>query len=309
MEILSVKELNLSIEGKDLIKDGSFSISSGDVVLLTGPNGCGKSTFITVLLGAAFDYKDLDYSNSTVLYRQSHSILSSEKENAFFRNNIVYVSQEDEFESDSVLDCFVNSIIGFVDKNPERYVFDFIKQFEIQGCFYPAAEKTHLARKAIRLLSLNCKVPEISDKETAIRHINACRDCLNRMRDGIRLLEDNNTVFLAFQLMNRAMLLQQLHYNLPLQTWSVDQQDHLYLENVIDRMPDINDRSTWYQGNKRTYGKWRPFQLAFVLINLRSMYEKDCHDRGLVDLIWFPTGGGKTEAYLGLDRWSVIMKP
>ena len=152
MEILSVKELNLSIEGKELIKDVSFSISSGDVVLLTGPNGCGKSTFIKVLLGAAFDYKDLDYSNSTVLYRQSHSILSSEKENAFFRNNIVYVSQEDEFESDSVLDCFVNSIIGFVDKNPERYVFDFIKQFEIQGCFYPAAEKTHLARKAIRLL-------------------------------------------------------------------------------------------------------------------------------------------------------------
>ena len=102
MEILSVKELNLSIEGKDLIKDGSFSISSGDVVLLTGPNGCGKSTFIKVLLGAAFDYKDLDYSNSTVLYRQSHSILSSEKENAFFRNNIVYVSQEDEFESESL---------------------------------------------------------------------------------------------------------------------------------------------------------------------------------------------------------------
>ena len=156
--------------------------------------------------------------------------------------------------------------------------------------------------------SLGEKLPEINDKGTAARHINACKDCLARMRDGISLLESNDKVLLAFQLMNRAMLLQQLHYNLPLQTWGVDETDNLYLENPVEKLPDINDSETWYQKDKKVYGKWRPFQLAFVLINLRSMCENDCDDRQIVDLIWFPTGGGKTEAYLGLSAYTIFIR-
>lgn len=45
---------------------------------------------------------------------------------------------------------------------------------------------------------------------------------------------------------------------------------------------------------------WRPFQLGFLLVALASTVSEDHLDRELVDLIWFPTGGGKTEAYLGL---------
>lgn len=152
------------------------------------------------------------------------------------------------------------------------------------------------------------KLPTIADKGTALRHIEACTACLRRMRDGINLLENEEMVLLAFQLMNRAMLLQQLHYNLPLQNWAVDQNDNLFLENAIDRLPDINDQETWYQKEIRTYGKWRPFQLAFVLINLRSMFENDCDERKIVDLIWFPTGGGKTEAYLGLSAYTIFIR-
>lgn len=128
------------------------------------------------------------------------------------------------------------------------------------------------------------------------------------MRDGVSLLESNDKVLLAFQLMNRAMLLQQLHYNLPLQTWGVDETDSLFLENPVEKLPDINDPETWYQKDKKVYGKWRPFQLAFVLINLRSMCENDCDDRQIVDLIWFPTGGGKTEAYLGLSAYTIFIR-
>lgn len=50
----------------------------------------------------------------------------------------------------------------------------------------------------------------------------------------------------------------------------------------------------------RERAKWRPFQLGFILLALLSSTEEDHAERDLVDLIWFPTGGGKTEAYLAI---------
>jgi len=53
---------------------------------------------------------------------------------------------------------------------------------------------------------------------------------------------------------------------------------------------------------------WRPFQLAFVLMNLRGVLHPEHHDRGIVDLLFFPTGGGKTEAYLGLAAFTLVWR-
>lgn len=53
---------------------------------------------------------------------------------------------------------------------------------------------------------------------------------------------------------------------------------------------------------------WRPFQLAFVLMNLRGIAEPAHPDRSLVDLLFFPTGGGKTEAYLGLAAFTLVLR-
>ncbi len=146
-----------------------------------------------------------------------------------------------------------------------------------------------------------------SDYEiTADRHIENCEKCLERMEKGIDLLEENETVRIAFQYMNLVMLMQQLHYNLPLQRWDDDGADDIRLVDSV-RLPVVTDQSTWY-GDKQRYGKWRPFQLAFVLMNLRSMYDHDCNEREIVDLIWFPTGGGKTEAYLGLSAYTIFIR-
>ncbi|MFH0767303.1 MAG: helicase-related protein, partial [Bacillota bacterium] len=141
---------------------------------------------------------------------------------------------------------------------------------------------------------------------TANRHIKNGRECLQRMREGIHFLESNKEVSIAFELMNEAMLMQQLHYNMPLKKWQFDKKGNKTLLNQ-QVIPEIDDPNTWSE-NHQKLGKWRPFQIAFILMNLKSMYDKNSDDRKKIDLIWFPTGGGKTEAYLGLSAFTIFIR-
>lgn len=156
------------------------------------------------------------------------------------------------------------------------------------------------------------KANEIEDekfKQTAKKQIELCRICLHRMNSGIMLLEENNEVWSAFSLANKAMLLQQLHYKLPLteyKSYNIGTFSFELQNDII--MPDFDDEKTWYNSSKNVYGKWRPFQIAFILMNLLSIYDKQSPERDIVDLIWFPTGGGKTEAYLGLTAFTIFMR-
>ena len=147
---------------------------------------------------------------------------------------------------------------------------------------------------------------EAGFRRTAARHITNCEQCLERMERGVDLLEQDKNVQVAFQYMNLAMLQQQLHYNLPLQHWEDDGNNGIRLKSDIP-LPEVTDKETWY-GDKTRYGKWRPFQIAFVLMNLKSMADQKCNERDIVDLIWFPTGGGKTEAYLGLSAYTIFIR-
>lgn len=54
--------------------------------------------------------------------------------------------------------------------------------------------------------------------------------------------------------------------------------------------------------------QWRPFQLAFMLMGLRGIVQPEHADREIVDLLFFPTGGGKTEAYLGLAAFTLVWR-
>jgi len=67
-------------------------------------------------------------------------------------------------------------------------------------------------------------------------------------------------------------------------------------------------RRAMQQGRSGSEPTWRPFQLAFLLMNLRGIAEPHHYDREVVDLLFFPTGGGKTEAYLGLAAFTLVLR-
>ncbi|SEP91279.1 helicase-related protein [Lentzea albida] len=109
-----------------------------------------------------------------------------------------------------------------------------------------------------------------------------------RMRSGIELLRTNQDAREAFGLANRVMAMQMAHSEPGLAGSS-----HPFAE-APDPHVDYTTRDP----------RWRPFQLGFLLLTIKSVVEED--DRDLVDLIWFPTGGGKTEAYLGLAAFTIL---
>jgi hypothetical protein len=141
-------------------------------------------------------------------------------------------------------------------------------------------------------------------QSAARRHLQDCRNTLERMRSGIVLLESDELVRQAFALMNRAMLEQQFHYELasnPLKQRKWKRENNSLILERPYAPPDFSEIPP-------DRGRWRPFQLAFILMNLRSISDRNDSERRIVDLIWFPTGGGKTEAYLGLTAFAIFWR-
>ncbi|MFC4588727.1 helicase-related protein [Sphaerisporangium corydalis] len=125
---------------------------------------------------------------------------------------------------------------------------------------------------------------ELRDGEyskVARQQIRLCEQVADRMAGGIALLGQNSEAMTAFRLANEAMAVQR-------------------------------GRTSWIktrmEGDVGLTGRWRPFQIAFVLLCLESITDHDHPDRSIADLLWFPTGGGKTEAYLGLIAYTVFLR-
>ena len=120
----------------------------------------------------------------------------------------------------------------------------------------------------------------------ASEHLDACRLVHARIVEGIELLsrsEDHASRLArrAFCFANRAMALQRARSEVSLRRRRGEPSGN----------PDDVPVS------------WRPFQLAFILMNLPPLVDRDHPSRKVCDLLWFPTGGGKTEAYLGLTAF------
>jgi len=141
--------------------------------------------------------------------------------------------------------------------------------------------------------------PELQN--IATKHMEAARRCANRMRDGVNYLKNNPQAFRAFQLANEAILLQQLHARKELRKATYDDK-----AKRISFSEDFQEINPLLQDTNK--GDWRAFQIAFLLMSLRSAVDGFAPDRETVELIWFPTGGGKTEAYLGLAAFALFMR-
>ena len=135
-------------------------------------------------------------------------------------------------------------------------------------------------------------------------HLILARTALKRMRSGIDLLRSDGKALNAFMLANRVMLMQQYHASLR--------------RRLSDQWrPLPSDASSYESDWEQQRGYWRTFQIGFIIMNLVglssgnatvSVNGDDVVERDLVDLIWFPTGGGKTEAYLGLAAYLIFRR-
>ena len=134
---------------------------------------------------------------------------------------------------------------------------------------------------------------DLEYQRPAFQNLEDCWRCLNRIKEGINYLAANTDAMMAFKLANRAMLIQQARTRFQ----SDIEPDQVYTDLPNDyRVPGVGDPT------------WRPFQLAFILMNLACCAEDEHPDRDICDLIWFPTGGGKTEAYLGLAAFCICLR-
>jgi superfamily II DNA/RNA helicase len=143
------------------------------------------------------------------------------------------------------------------------------------------------------------------EKSLAQSNIEKCKIIQSRMQAGIKLLAQNENAMRAFQLANTAIYLQMFQNQ-----WHFSKQKDGFeaFERTDSPQYTYQDYTTKDYPDQNSVPSWRPFQLAFILQCLPSFIEENSEDRDLVDLLYFPTGGGKTEAYLALSAFLIFWR-
>lgn len=137
----------------------------------------------------------------------------------------------------------------------------------------------------------------------AAKNIQECKRAYQRMYAGIETLRSNDNAYRAFLLANRAMFMQRIHIAMQSEMAQVNADRYPGDEEISDRLCGMD-----YSRESDASCRWRPFQIAFLLMDINSITDDRSPERSIVDLIWFPTGGGKTEAYLGLTAFTIFYR-
>ena len=123
------------------------------------------------------------------------------------------------------------------------------------------------------------------DAQVAIDHIAFQERSLGRMRLGLESLREPEA-FEAFRFANRAMAMQR---RTTVRVLNRRRRDAVPTDDLI--------QASWY-----------PFQMGFILQSITSLVYPSHPDREVAELLWYPTGGGKTEAYLGLTAFTFALR-
>lgn len=154
------------------------------------------------------------------------------------------------------------------------------------------------------------KKQQVNKKERTIanQELDKCSSDYLRMKNNINTLLSNEINIESFRLMNSVMFMQIWH--------SVNTKKNKVLPIMESDSFTIFDIDFYKNASDKLFSKtestsWRAFQLAFILLNLDGIFKNEDDStwdkrNNYVDLVWFPTGGGKTEAYLGLIALTII---
>ena len=137
------------------------------------------------------------------------------------------------------------------------------------------------------------------------QNVQKCKDINERIKVGIELLRTNKNALRAFQLANTAIYVQMFNN----EKYFNSKKDGYEAWEQNEFLPmSYNEYERAAYPNKNRVPSWRPFQLAFILQCLPSFIENKSPDKDLVDLLYFPTGGGKTEAYLAVSAFLIFWR-
>lgn len=191
------------------------------------------------------------------------------------------------------LDEFGNCRRIYIDYLPEYEVLQMMPSLEFKGNVVQMQYLSEAGLKEITeglndlingyedwINSQNQKISKLPSlyQETAHQNMGKCLQTCEQLRKSVKCLKDP-TVFYAFRLANKAMFIQRKQI--------------LESRGIAVRAESI----CWY-----------PFQLAFFLQEIVAIAEPESREHDKVDLLWFPTGGGKTEAYLGIAAFTIFLR-
>ncbi len=256
-------------------------------------------TLSTITLVNDSKTSNLEYNEQTqyILF-QPEIILSSSLENTFcerplnyksgsFENNMyefLYsstrslcfghgVATDWNLEKNKIWTTFLPSYeLNPVDNKASKYFFvleddslnaEKISNYDSDKLYKVLSDFLNIYIEWVKNLSIK-KETNLNDDERKFAefNINKCSQVIERIRESIDFLKLDTDFRNAFQLANQA----------------------------------IYEQNSWNKDSNSF--TWRPFQMAFILLVLESFIGNDRKSKSIVDLLWFPTGGGKTEAYL-----------
>lgn len=129
-----------------------------------------------------------------------------------------------------------------------------------------------------------------------------------RLHKNIKILRENPDVFDAFLLANTAMYIQMI---VSIENkFGKKEKELADIEKILEGDDKLYKSIKYFENYKPIKPIiYYPFQLSFLLLNIESITNKNATDRNdFVDLLWFPTGGGKTEAYLAVTALTIIWR-